>query len=297
MTDLAVMAVAQHGGAATASEIVALAGRHRLRTAVAAGRLVRTRRGTYVLDGSGDDVIAASTAGGVVAGPSAAVRHGWPLLRQPREVTVLVPRNRGLRRVPPSVRILWADLAADEHSDGLTSPVRTVLDCARLLPFREALAVADAAVRLGGITRTDLVAAAASLRGPGAPGIRRVARSATPLAANPPESALRADALDAAPGFVAQPDLLLRDGARRHPDVGHPGLRIALECDSFAHHGHRDALTADCWRYTEFALAGWHVQRYAWEHLMRHPGWVRETIAEAVAMRSGLPPDMQKRNT
>lgn len=45
---------------------------------------------------------------------------------------------------------------------GVTSPPRTVADCARWLPFDEALAVADSAMRAG-LTRRDLLAAVEAL--------------------------------------------------------------------------------------------------------------------------------------
>ncbi|MDX6294410.1 MAG: hypothetical protein QOH50_3485, partial [Kribbellaceae bacterium] len=41
----------------------------------------------------------------------------------------------------------WADLSVAEREAGVTEPLRTVLDCARTLPFGEALAVADKAVQ------------------------------------------------------------------------------------------------------------------------------------------------------
>ncbi len=45
-----------------------------------------------------------------------------------------------------------------------TSKVRTVLDCATELPFDEALAVADSALRHGDVTREELDAAMPSRR-------------------------------------------------------------------------------------------------------------------------------------
>jgi hypothetical protein len=46
-------------------------------------------------------------------------------------------------------------------ADGVTDPVRTVIDCARDLPFDEALAVADSALRSGKVGPDALRQAAA----------------------------------------------------------------------------------------------------------------------------------------
>ena len=107
------------------------------------------------------------------------------------------------------VRLHWADLTAAEVSARLTSPLRTVLDCTRVLPFDEALAVADFALRSGRVSKTALGAAAAATRGTGSSAVRRVARHADHRAVNPLESVLRALALEA--GLDLTPQL----GGRR----------------------------------------------------------------------------------
>ena len=59
-----------------------------------------------------------------------------------------------------------------------TDPLRTVLDRATLLPFREALAVADGALAARLVRRRDLAAAASARSGPGAVACRRAALEA-----------------------------------------------------------------------------------------------------------------------
>jgi hypothetical protein len=46
------------------------------------------------------------------------------------------------------VSLRSANLADDQVSGGVTAPLRTVVDCARVLPFAEALAIADSALRV-----------------------------------------------------------------------------------------------------------------------------------------------------
>jgi hypothetical protein len=108
-----------------------------------------------------------------------------------------VRRNRNVDlEIQAQVHVVYADLRDDEVRDGVTSPLRTVVDCARRLPFDEALAVADSALRSGMVSAEELLLAADALRGRGATAARRVARSARAQAANPFESVLRAIVLE-----------------------------------------------------------------------------------------------------
>jgi hypothetical protein len=76
------------------------------------------------------------------------------------------------------VRIVVAPLSQEECAGKrivVTSPARTVVDCARTLPPRDALAIADAALRSGRVRPDTLAAALERARGwPGAPLARRV---------------------------------------------------------------------------------------------------------------------------
>jgi hypothetical protein len=104
------------------------------------------------------------------------------------------------------VHMVYADLGAAEIRDGVTSPVRTVIDCARRLLFAEALAVADSALRAGDVTQEELRSAASRVRGRGARQCRRVADAADARAAKPFESVLRALVLEF-PGLSVVPQV------------------------------------------------------------------------------------------
>jgi very-short-patch-repair endonuclease len=146
------------------------------------------------------------------------------------------------------------------------------------LPFAEALAVADSALGYSFVSAEQLQQAAESVRGPGRSRRLRVTRAADRRADNPFESALRAIVIDrGVTGFVPQQAV---DTGRRilHVDLGDPRRRVALEADSFAHHGTRGALVRDCERYDELVSAGWRVLRFAYEHVMFRPGWVGDVV-------------------
>jgi very-short-patch-repair endonuclease len=153
----------------------------------------------------------------------------------------------------------------------------TLEQCLRTLPFDEALAVADSALREGAAPEV-LQVLARDVRGPGAPRVRAVLATATGLAANPFESVLRALTLEV-PGLRVRPQVQI--GGFR-PDLVDEDLRIVLEADSFAWHGSRAALRRDAQRYNELVIQGWLVLRFAWEDVMHRPELVRETLARAV---------------
>ncbi len=224
--------------------------------------------------------------GGALGMASAALDHGWAVLRVPPRPQLLVSRGR---RVPASdkVDVHRAELAPYEVRDGVTTPEVTLAHCLRRLPFDEALAVADSALRAG-VPRSLLLRVADEARGPGSPQMRRVARCASRLAANPFESALRAIALDV-PGLAVVPQVVIHEpGLRVRPDLVDVDLRIVVEADSFEWHGGRQQLSDDAKRYDLLVVHGWVVLRFAWEHVMHEQAFVRDTLLAAVALAEGM---------
>ncbi|CAN0441641.1 unnamed protein product, partial [Phaeothamnion confervicola] len=194
------------GGTASAKQLLRLTTRRRLRSAVRAGRVEQRTRGRYALPTASDARKAATTLTAVVCLRSAAAHHGWELKTQPSKPEVMVRRGRKVsveRRVGLSVH--WANLAEDQIEAGVTTPLRTIVDCARRLPFDEALAIADSALRSGAVTRADLDAI--DVRGAGADAVRRVLAYADKRSANPFESVLRALCIEA--GLVVEPQAAL----------------------------------------------------------------------------------------
>lgn len=203
----------------------------------------------------------------------------WPAERP----WVTVPRNRKVTaQVRAEVYLTYADLAGHEVEDGVTSPVRTVVDCARKLPFDEALAVADSALRSGLVSREELLLVAGALRGRGASSARRVARLASAQAANPFESALRALVLEF-PALTVRPqaEVVARELVF-HPDLVEERWRIVIEADSFEFHTSQEAHARDCVRYTAMTVEGWLVLRFTWHQVMHSPAYVRAVLADVV---------------
>ena len=245
-------------------------------------------RGRYVLPTLDEHRRVAVRHTAVLSHLSAAVVHGWALKWPPRRPWLTVPRRRRIDHT--GLRVTYRDLSSRERRRGVTGFERTVIDCALKLPFDEAVAVADSALRAGDVTARQFVAAAQRVRGPGAGRARRVAAVADGRAANPFESVLRAIALGV-PGLCVVPQVQVADsGCFATVDLGDRARRLALEAEGFTHHGSRAALERDCRRYTELATCSWTVMRYTWHDVMYRPGWVRWTLEAAVAAQDGRPP-------
>lgn len=199
------------GGVADAATLLRFVTRSQLRKALRSGLVVRDGRGRYSLPGAAQGLRAAHRLTAVASHVTAAMLHGWEVKATPSLPTVTVPRNR---RVAPEKRegvdVRWADLRPEQVVAGrITSPGRTVVDCAKDCPFDEALAVADSAIRHGAVTKRDLVLLAGAMPNLHRAACLRVAFAATPQAANPFESVLRAISLDV-PGLRFVPQVVVR---------------------------------------------------------------------------------------
>ena len=276
------------GGVASRRRLVELTSRAAVDRALAAGDLEVLARGRYGLANAAADLAAAQRVGGVVSHLSAALHWGWAVKRVPAQPQVTVPRGRKLTRERRrGVAVRRGSWHPDDVHEHWTSPERTLVDCLRSLPADEALAVADSALR-SGFSHQRLVALAAGVRGPGAVQARWVAAHATPEAANPFESALRALCLQVL-GLRVRPQVpVFAADFLGRPDLVDEDLRIIIEADSFAWHGDRHALHRDALRYNAFVAHGWLVLRFSWEEVMLHPDRVLEVLRAVVQLRTDL---------
>lgn len=273
------------GGVARRKTLLRSCSRAELRAALAAGEIVRDARGRYAVPVAHEALRAANRLSGVVSHRTAALHWGWEVKTVPDRPDVTVRRKRHLADgQADGVELHWADLGPDAVDGLVTTREQTLVDCMRSLPFDEALAIADSALRHRDITKVRLIELAGSIKGPGARQARRVAREATHLAANPFESVLRAIGLDV-PGLhlVAQVVIADHEG-RGRADLVDPARRLVVEAESHSFHSRRGDLRRDCRRYTKLVLLGWRVLRFAWEDVMFHPDYVRECLETAAAL-------------
>lgn len=274
----AVAALHRLGGFADARSLLRLTTRRQVRSAVRSGELVRLARGRYGLPTAEEARRAASSLGGVVCLRSAAAHHGWEMKVQPGRPEVAVrPHRHPTAKARAEVRVYWMNVAEDDVVAGVTTPLRTLLDCARHLPFDEALAIADSALRSGLVTRAELEAV--QVRGAGAAAVRRVLTHADGRGTNVFESVLRALAVEAGLVVVPQAPLDLGTGTV-HPDLVCHEHHVVLEADSWTHHATRKAHQRDCARYNLLVLHGWWVLRFTWEQVMHEQAYVRWVLAQ-----------------
>lgn len=267
-----VAALTRLGGIATAAELTLLTSRRRLRRAVSVGRVVHVSRSRYALPSRDEARAVAVAVDGHLRLLSAAEHWGWKVKWPAQWPQILVAT---LPAEPVDASLTVAVVPRADLDGWATSRVRTVLDCAVELPFDEALAVADSALRSGEVMREQLESAL-PLDAPAR--VRRVVAHASPLAANPFESALRAVLIEADIDVVPQWATTI-DGITYHPDLADPINGLAIEANSFAHHAAKADHDADCVRYNALVIGGWTVLRFTWSRSCsprarsRPPSW------------------------
>lgn len=276
----AVSALTRLGGVATPRAVAHLASRRRLRTALAHGDVIRVPgRDLVALATTDGDRATAARVGGVLSHTSAALALGWPVAAVPEAPFITRPRQLpALDDEPDDAEVLRRRLPAADVDGWHTTPLRTVLDCARDLPFPEALAVADSALRSGTVTYDELRQAAHKLRGPARDRVRRVADFADERAHNPFESELRALCIEAGLQVIPQWEIRAA-GLVLHPDMADPAAGVAVEADSWRHHGQdRTDWVRDIVRYNALVGAGWRVLRFTWEQVRFNKQYVVATL-------------------
>jgi very-short-patch-repair endonuclease len=276
--------LARHGGWATRAELIGATSRRAVAAALERGEVQRIALGIYASPGLPADQVAVLSYDGVLSHLSAAKQLGLPLLVTPEKPHITVPPKRHPRPGPPAV-LHWADTTTSERRNRSTSLLQTVVDCSRILPFAEALAVADAALRTGQLNQDELLAATAAMRGHGCPNARTAAAAATHLSDSFLESMLRALLISAGIDGFEQQVLVTHGWFRARVDLGHRIARLALEADGFEFHGSRRDFAADCHRYDELVAAGWLVLRFTYEQIIGDPAWVVATVRAALAQR------------
>ena len=272
--------VSRLGGVASLAALKELVAPESIADALATGRLHRLHRTKVILPAVSEARTVAMHARGQVSHLTAAMAHGWKVLRPPDRQTMVVRRGTNVRR-RAGVEVHYVSRVLSKPGS-LTDPIETVIDCARSLPFIEALAVADSALRSQRVGRAQLLASAEASPRTGRARALRVVKCADPRAANPFESGLRAIALDVS-GFAAVAQCPVPGVG--HADVGDVERRIAPEAESFEFHAQREAFGYDTRRYTAMVCKGWLVARFIWDDVMHRPAYVTQVIEDLIELR------------
>jgi very-short-patch-repair endonuclease len=262
---------------------------------VRSGRLRPYFRGVYLV-GPIAPPLARETAAVIACGAGAALSHGsaaalWRLRRAPpagAPVDVTVPGRRP--GGPRGIRLHWvAAFGPGEttRSRGIpvTTPARTLLDLAPVVPSRELERALARAERLHAGTQRRLPALLARYPArPGTPRLRELLDGSRRPAFTRSEAEERLLALVRRVDLPApevnvevggyEIDFLWRDEA------------LAVEIDGFAFHGDRGAFEADRRRDADLTASGVQVMRITWRQITEEPEACLVRLARALAERS-----------
>lgn len=218
---------------------------------------------------------------------SAALLHGLPLLTLPEKVHIYSPSSargsaHGVVKHPRTA----AEYELHQWGMRLTSPEQTIVDCARALPLRESLPLADAYLRRRPEAYPELKEALNTARGWGATSAQEVAATMSCSADSIGETQLRLILLsEKLPPFSEQYEIIVA-GRRFFADFAFPELKIVVEFDGRIKYTEyaptQEVLIAEREREKMLTNAGWRVLRFDWNMVVKRAEYVRAVIAQAV---------------
>jgi hypothetical protein len=243
----------------------------------------------------------------VASGRTAARIHGLPLVDDDDPATaanehllddVAVRYTAAdLTAVQPdrSVRILTrharvyraAELTRRPSGLYISSPLRTIVDCAGLLGPDALVCAIDDALHRHLVTAEELArAVAARAWCADVVALRRAVGLADGRAESPAETLARLLLLPVVPGLVPQTRLLGERGrVLARFDLGDPHLRLAVEADGRA--AHAGMAARDHRRDRVSDRRGWRTERCVWFELRRQQVELRRRIVQAAAEQAG----------
>lgn len=273
---LAQVAAAQHGLVTRGQALDAGFTARQVDLRISLGSLVVVRRGVLALVGTPPTWLQAVLAARLAAGDDVLVSHATAarvlgLAHVPDAATIhlLTPGDARRSRLPGvtghrSVLVVPADRGRHSRID-VTSPARTLVDCAADLGADRTGRALDDALRRELVSLEEFRATAARLVRPGRSGGRalRTVLSERLDGYDPGDSDLEVAAIRAlvAAGLPCpvQQHPILVGGRVLHVDLAYPDLRIAIELDGWEWHRHRSAFDRDRRRLSWLAAAGWTV--------------------------------------
>ncbi len=296
--NLNLLARSQHGVVSLDQLASCGIGRHRVRSWVRSGRLVRVHAGVFVLGGVPRTFLARLKAALLAAGPRAVASHvaAAHLLRlgdlAPR-VEITVPRgaNPRLRRPVHVHRVRRLDAEDTITRDGftLTPAARTLLDLSGCLDRDAIELLLDRALVRRLVTRDELVAAL----GRAGQGRRGVAALRVLLAERPDGEArvespaeqrlhrlLRGAGMA---GWDPNARIVLPCGRAVRIDIAFAGARLALEVDGYRWHASASDWSNDLERRNAMIAAGWRVLPLAARSIQERPEEVAALVRRALA--------------
>lgn len=286
---LAALAGRQRGVVTYRQMVDAGLSRRAIEHRLAVGRLHRLIRGAYLVGHEVPPALAIETAWLLTCGPLAVLSHLtaaviWEICRFENGITHVSVTRPGPRERPGLMvhRVSALDATDLRRVEGLalTSPARTLVDLASVLP---AGPLADALERARVrrlVTTADVLAALDRAPGKsGAPTLRRLLDEQPTMTRSKAERAL----LDLVTrGGLPRPQTNVRV-AGHEVDTLWRSERLIVEVDGYAFHSHREAFERDRRRDAELQAAGYRVLRVTWRRIASEPESLLVTLAQALA--------------
>ncbi|GAA4657097.1 type IV toxin-antitoxin system AbiEi family antitoxin domain-containing protein [Arthrobacter cryoconiti] len=231
--------------------------------------------------------LTSSATGFVYSHTSAAILHGLFLWNVDDFIHITQPKKPSSIGAGPDTRIHRSPLDDEDivviRRLRVTSLLRTVIDCALTLPYRQALIIADHALRMG-VSLPTLMAAADRLSSHrGIRTLRKVLLNADPRSESPGETLTR-DLMRKLLIEPPTPQVWIATRVGRHRvDFAWIAKRVVLEFDGkgkyFNYRPTDEALFQERKRETALIEAGWTLIRVQWKDLFNEAGFKLRILA------------------
>lgn len=286
-----VRALAVEGQVSNADLVDAGLSRNQVRRVLRRLHAVRLTKGLYRIPGveCSDEAVrtAVRAARGVLSHASAAAWWGFDVLADPNSPQVSVGRQRSRPGATALRRSLDDEDITRHRGLRITTPLRTVVDCARTLPLADAVVIADSALRMRAFTIDELLMAARRCsRGPGVGRVRAVLGAVDERSGSVLESLLRVLLVS---NGCAPPctQYVVRDrrGRRlKRVDFAWPDHRLLVEADGFEFHSSRAAYRDDRRCGNAYTRNDWRFLRFSWEDVVDHPEEVLAAVRDCLKL-------------
>lgn len=206
-----------------------------------------------------------------------AVEHLLNDVAVPRHLPALTMGGRTLHR--RQLRLASGEFVRRPGGLWVTSPARTLVDCAGLLTHEALICALDSALHREPDLLPKLVLAADRHRAVGAPALRRGLARTDGRAESAAETLARLILLPALPGLC--PQVRLFDNAARlvaRFDLGDEEIRLCVESDGQAGHAGERMVAKDQRRDLRTKSFGWWTERATWYDLRRRQDEFRARV-------------------
>lgn len=250
------------------------------------------------------DALARAGRGAVLDRYSAARLHGFAGGPATSPITVSIPlaRNRPTRSA--GIDVLRTHVPdydiADVAGIAVTSPVRTVVDCARFGDRCSAVAIIESAARLGVVRLGDIAFRLEALpRARSVVAARRALGLVDLASESPLETAVRLVLLDAGLPQPLPQLPVVAGGLACRIDLAYPAallgaaptsryVGLAIEADGREPHLQAEAFHHDRVRQTALEEAGWLIRRFTDRHARQQAAYVVGVVERAIeTVRAG----------